>query len=77
VQAVVDKFGASDTSKLAADFDAHAQEADNAKDNPSPIHRDDARHPCVGHAIAALRNPLSYIKASAPPFLNFHAAKTG
>ena len=34
VQAVVDKFGATDTSKLSADFDSHAREANDAKDNP-------------------------------------------
>jgi acetyl esterase/lipase len=77
VQAVVNKFGASDTSKLAADFDAHAQEADNAKDNPIAQYIGMTRdtHMLDTAIAAAAANPLSYIKASAPPFLNFHGSQ--
>jgi len=76
VQAVVNKFGASDTSKLAADFDAHAQEADNAKDNPIAQYIGMTRdtHRLDTAIAAAAANPLSYIKASAPPFLNLHGS---
>jgi acetyl esterase/lipase len=77
VQAVINKFGASDTSKLAADFDAHAQEADNAKGNPIAQYIGMTRdtHVLDTAIAAAAANPLSYIKASAPPFLNFHGSQ--
>lgn len=77
VQAVVDKFGASDTSKLAADFDAHAQEAVNAKDNPIAQYIGMTRdtHVLDTAIAAAAANPLSYVKASAPPFLSFHGSQ--
>jgi acetyl esterase/lipase len=77
VQAVVNKFGASDTSKLAVDFDTHAQQADNAKDNPIAQYIGMTRDTHVlDTAIAATAaNPLSYIKASAPPFLSFHGSQ--
>jgi acetyl esterase/lipase len=77
VQAVVNKFGASDTSKLAADFDTHAQQADNAKDNPIAQYIGMTRdtHVLDTAIAAAAANPLSYIKASAPPFLSFHGSQ--
>jgi acetyl esterase/lipase len=77
VQAVVNKFGASDTSKLAADFDAHAQEANNASDNSIAQYIGMTRetHVLDTAIAAAAANPLSYIKASAPPFLNFHGSQ--
>ena len=77
VQAVVDKFGTSDMSKLAADFDSHAQEADNANDNPI------AQYIGMAHGTRVLdtrtatteANPMTYIKASVPPFLIFHGSQ--
>lgn len=77
VQAVVNKFGASDTSKLAADFDAHAREAVNARDNPIAQYIGMTRdtHVLDAAVAATAANPLSYVKASAPPFLNFHGSQ--
>jgi acetyl esterase/lipase len=77
VQAVIDKFGASDTSRLAADFDARARDADDAKDNPVAqyiglgpgSHRLDAR------VAATVANPLTYITRADPPFLIFHGSQ--
>src|SRR3984957_1714905 len=76
VQAVVNKFGASDTSKLAADFDAHAQEANNAKDNPIAqyIGLDPRNHLLDARAAAGAANPLTYISSADPPFLMLHGS---
>jgi acetyl esterase/lipase len=77
VQAVVDKFGPSDISKLAADFDAHAQEADNANDNPIAQYIGMARgtHVLDVQIATTSANPLTYAKASNPPFLIFHGSQ--
>jgi acetyl esterase/lipase len=63
VQAVVDKFGASDISRIASDFDAKTQ-AVYAHPNPVTAY--------VGGDVTTKANPLSYIKAGDPPFLIFH-----
>jgi acetyl esterase/lipase len=77
VQAVVDKFGASDLSKLASDFDQRAKDANNAPDNP--IARYIAIVPetrLLDTQIATTAaNPLTYVKAAHPPFLIFHGSR--
>lgn len=77
VQAVVDKFGASDTSKIAADFDAHAKEANNANDNSIAQYIGIARgsHVLDFRIAMTSANPLTYVKASNPPFLIFHGSQ--
>lgn len=66
VQAVVDKFGPSDVSKIAADFDPQVQASYQAN-NPFL--------PYVEGKAATAANPLTYIKATAPPFLIFHGSQ--
>jgi acetyl esterase/lipase len=77
VQAVIDKFGASDTSKLSADFDSHARDENNAKDNPIAryIGLDAVSHLLDTRVAMTAANPLTYIKAGAPPFLIFHGSQ--
>jgi acetyl esterase/lipase len=77
VQAVVDKFGASDTSKIAADFDAHAREANNSNDNSIAQYIGLARgsHVLDVRIATTSANPLAYAKASNPPFLIFHGSQ--
>ena len=65
VQAVVDKFGASDVSRIAADFEPETQAAFAAPSNP--IFRYVA--PTEASGVA---NPISYVDAKDPPFLLFH-----
>jgi acetyl esterase/lipase len=66
VQAVVDKFGPSDVSQVAADFDAKAK-ADYA--------RADAVMRYVGPDVKTRANPLTYVSATAPPFLFMHGSQ--
>jgi acetyl esterase/lipase len=77
VQAVVDKFGASDVSKLSADFDLHAREASNVNDNPIAQYIGIARgtHLLDVQIATTSANPLTYVKASTPPFLIFHGSQ--
>ena len=73
VQGVIDDFGASDISKIAADFDAVTQHA---------IYANEGLVQYIGMASDAngldtriattAANPLKYIQANAPPFLIFH-----
>ena len=73
VQGVIDAFGASDISKIAADFDAVTQHA---------IYANEGLVQYIGKASDAngfdtriattAANPLKYIRANAPPFLIFH-----
>jgi acetyl esterase/lipase len=65
VQAVVDKFGPSDVSKIAADFDPQLRASYQAN-NPFL--------PYLEGKAATAANPLTYIKATAPPFLIFHGS---
>ena len=73
VQGVIDDFGASDISKMAADFDAVTQRA--IYSNDGIVHyigkASDANTLDLGIAATAA-NPLTYIHADAPPFLIFH-----
>jgi acetyl esterase/lipase len=66
VQAVVDKFGPSDVSKIAADFDPQLQASYQAN-NPFI--------PYLEGKAATAANPLTYIKPTAPPFLIFHGSQ--
>jgi acetyl esterase/lipase len=66
VQAVVDKFGPSDVSKIAADFDPPLQASYQAN-NPFL--------PYLDGKVTTAANPLTYIKATAPPFLIFHGSQ--
>jgi acetyl esterase/lipase len=77
VEAVIDKFGASDTSKLFADFDLHAQQANSAKDNPIAqyIGMEPGSHRLDARVAATIANPVTYIKPAAPPFLIFHGSQ--
>ena len=73
VQGVIDDFGASDVSKIAADFDAATQRAIYA--NEGIVHYigkasgANTLDPAVATTAA---NPIKYIQANAPPFLIFH-----
>ncbi len=66
VQAVVDKFGASDISQVASDFDAEAKAAYAA---PNAVMR------YVGQDVKTHANPLTYVTATAPAFLILHGNK--
>jgi acetyl esterase/lipase len=73
VQGVIDDFGASDISKIAADFDAVTQHA--AYSNEGLVQyigkAPDANSLDAGIATT-VANPLKYTQANAPPFLIFH-----
>jgi acetyl esterase/lipase len=77
VQAILDKFGATDTSKLAADFDQHTQDADYAKDNSIAqyIGMVPETHLLDAKIAATVANPITYVNASVPPFLIFHGSQ--
>jgi acetyl esterase/lipase len=73
VQGVIDDFGASDISKMAADFDAQTQQATYSNEGLVQYigKASDAKTLDPGIASTAA-NPLKYIQANAPPFLIFH-----
>jgi acetyl esterase/lipase len=73
VQGVIDDFGASDISKMAADFDAATQHATYTNQGLIQYigNSSDAKTLDPGIATTAA-NPLKYIQADAPPFLIFH-----
>lgn len=76
VQGVIDDFGASDLSKIGADFDPAAQHA---------IYTNEGLVKYIGKARDAntldaslattAANPLTYIRANTPPFLIFHGSQ--
>lgn len=68
VQAVVDKFGPTDTSQIAADFDVEAQRAAAAADTGTAKYIDSS----IAKTTA---NPLTYIDASSAPFLILHGSR--
>ena len=76
VQGVIDDFGASDISKIAADFDAVTQHAIYANEGLIQYigKASDANTLDPGIAATAA-NPLKYIHADAPPFLIFHGSQ--
>lgn len=65
VQAVVDKFGTSDMTRIASDFDAQTQ-ANYTNENAIMAY--------VGADVSTAANPLHYIKSDHPPFLIFHGS---
>jgi acetyl esterase/lipase len=73
VQGVIDDFGASDVSKIAADFDAVTQRAIYANDGINNYIGKSSNAKTLDPRIAATAaNPITYIHANAPPFLIFH-----
>jgi acetyl esterase/lipase len=66
VQAVVDKFGPSDVSQVASDFDAKAK-ADYASTKAVMRY--------VGEDVKTRANPLTYVSRTAPAFLVLHGSK--
>lgn len=77
VQAAVDKFGPSDLSKLAADFDEAAQQAAAAPGSPFAAY---VFGPGTGKSllgspeIVAQADPATYVGAGTPPFLLMHGS---
>jgi acetyl esterase/lipase len=67
VQAVVDKFGPSDATRVAADFDAQSKASYASPTNPISLY--------MGADAATGANPLTYVGASKPPFLIFHGTQ--
>jgi acetyl esterase/lipase len=73
VQGVIDDFGASDISKIAADFDAVTQRAIYANEGLVQYIGKASDASTLDSSIATtVANPLKYIHANAPPFLIFH-----
>ena len=71
----MDKFGPSDMSRIGADFDADAQLAYAAADNPIARYVEGtSEHLPLTHSSIASgpANPLSYVSRTNPPFLLFH-----
>jgi acetyl esterase/lipase len=73
VQGVIDDFGASDISKMAADFDSATQHAIYTNDGiVRYIGKSSDGNGLDAGIAATAANPLDYIRADAPPFLIFH-----
>jgi len=73
VQGVIDDFGASDISKLAADFDARTQQATYASEALLQyIGKASGANTLDASIASAAANPVTYIRANPPPFLIFH-----
>jgi acetyl esterase/lipase len=73
VQGVIDDFGASDISRMAADFDAATQHATYTNEGLFQYIGKASGANTVDTGIATTAaNPLKYIQANAPPFLIFH-----
>ncbi len=69
VQAVVDKFGASDVSKVALDFDVDTQ---HIYGGPGPLAMYVGGFRPGGGLVDPASDPIAHIAASDPPFLIFH-----
>jgi acetyl esterase/lipase len=73
VQGVIDDFGASDISKIAADFDAATQRAVYTNEGiVNYIGKASATSTLDPGIATTAANPITYIHANAPPFLIFH-----
>jgi acetyl esterase/lipase len=78
VQAVVDEFGASDLTRIAADFDAAVQAYYRTPDNFVATY---ILGPGSGKALADApgdaekANPIHYVDSSDPPFLLEHGSR--
>jgi acetyl esterase/lipase len=66
VQAVVDKFGPSDVSQVASDFDGQTKSDYAAATSVMRY---------VGQDVKTHANPLTYVTKSAPAFLIFHGSQ--
>jgi acetyl esterase/lipase len=80
VQAVVDQFGPSDMSKIAADFDRETQEVYSSPRNTLALYINglaSSKRLLDDPTAATTANPLTYIHASAAPFLLFHGSQDG
>ena len=67
VQAVVDKFGASDVSRIADDFDPATKAGFSSPQNPI------FAYVPPGEA-STIANPVTHVDAKDPPFLLFHGS---
>ncbi len=73
VQGVIDDFGASDISKMAADFDAATQRAIYTNEGIMNYIGKNSKANTLDPSVATtVASPITYIHASAPPFLIFH-----
>jgi acetyl esterase/lipase len=73
VQGVIDDFGASDISKLAADFDAATQRATYSSEGLVQYIGKSPDADTLDTLVASTAaNPITYVRADAPPFLIFH-----
>jgi acetyl esterase/lipase len=73
VQGVIDDFGASDISKIAADFDAVTQRATYTNEGIiNYIGKASGANTLDTGIATTAANPITYIHANAPPFLIFH-----
>lgn len=73
VQGVIDDFGASDISKLAADFDLEAQRAIYSNEGLLQyIGKTPGANTLDVRIASTVASPLTHIRADAPPFLIFH-----
>jgi acetyl esterase/lipase len=77
VQAVIDKFGSSDLSKIGADFDTAAQQANVAPGNSTAayVYGPGTKKSITADPAAVARaNPVTYVDSSDPAFLLFHGS---
>jgi acetyl esterase/lipase len=73
IQGVIDDFGASDISKIAADFDAATQRAIYSNEGiVNYIGKASGANTLDSGIAATAANPIKYIHPNAPPFLIFH-----
>jgi len=73
VQGVIDDFGASDISKIAADFDGAAQHTIYSNEGlVQYIGKSPGGNALDARVATTAANPLTYIKSDAPPFILFH-----
>jgi acetyl esterase/lipase len=80
VQAVVDKFGASDMSKIAADFNSETQKAYSSPRNTLALYSNglvSSKSVLDDPTAATTANPLTYINAAAHPSCSSMAARMG
>ena len=73
VQGAIDDFGASDISKIAADFDAATQRAIYSNEGiVNYIGKASGANTLDARIATTDANPITYIRANSPPFLIFH-----
>lgn len=77
VQAVVDEFGASDLTKIAADFDAAVRAAYASPDSITTeyvLGPGNTKTLAQEPTPAAAADPITYVNSSDPPFVLFHGS---